>query len=51
MKKYFHIQLNLGDSYIIELGYSLAQIMCELTGNFDAKPYCYFTTPSDYKDF
>lgn len=43
--KYFHIQLNQGEQYIIELGWSLAHVMQGLVGDFSTMPYSYFTSP------
>lgn len=45
--KYFHIQLTLGSPYIIELGWSLAEVMAHISKDFSTTPYSYFTTPSD----
>lgn len=41
----FHIQLKEGDKYIIELGCSLSEIMVGLTGDIEAIPYAFFTSP------
>ena len=46
--KYFHIQLTVNSDYIVELGWSLAEVMQHLVHDFKQMPYSYFTTPSDY---
>lgn len=43
--KYFHIQMNQGDEYIIELGWSLAHVMAYISNSFATEPYSYFTSP------
>ena len=45
--KYFHIQLTVNSPYIIELGWSLAEVMAHISKDFSIIPYSYFTTPSD----
>lgn len=43
--KYFHIQLVEGGEYIIKLATSLCEVMIDLTGDYNAKPFAHFTTP------
>lgn len=45
--KHFHIQLYENSKFETHLAWSLAQVMCELTGNFMTTPYCYFVTKQD----
>lgn len=42
--KYFHIQLTENSEWQIEIAYSLNEVMQFLTGNFENRPYNYFTT-------
>ena len=41
--KRYHIKLTKDSLWIIELGYSLTEVMAHIT-SWDDEPYCYFVT-------
>ena len=43
--KYYHIQLTENSEWKIEVASSLNEVMQFLTGNYENRPYNYFTKP------
>jgi hypothetical protein len=43
--RYYHIQLTKNSEWQIEIAFSLNEVMQLLTGNFENRPYNYFTQP------